>query len=54
MCQLIHCVVKHANVGQIIGANENETYPNITLREDISLLDLSVGGNLNHHFSRIE
>ncbi len=38
------CVVKHANVDQIVGANENTTYPNITLRQDISLLDLAVSG----------
>ena len=42
--------VKHSNVHQIIGANESETYPNITLREDISLLDLAVGGSLNSCF----
>lgn len=36
--------MKHANVDQIVGANANETYPNITLREDISLLDLAVSG----------
>jgi hypothetical protein len=35
----------------MIGANENATYPNITLREDISLLDLAVGGSLNSNFS---
>lgn len=51
LCPFIDCVVKHANVGQIIGANQNEEYPNITLREDISLLDLAVGGNFNHYFS---
>jgi hypothetical protein len=37
-------VVKHSNVDQIIGANENSTYPNITLREEVNLLDLSVSG----------
>jgi hypothetical protein len=36
--------VKHTNVDQIIGANENSTYPNITLRQEISLLDLAVTG----------
>ncbi len=38
------CIVKHANVDLIIGANENTTYPNITLRQEISLLDLAVNG----------
>jgi hypothetical protein len=48
--EIISFVVKHANVNQIIGANENATYPNITLREDVSLLDLAVGGSLNCTF----
>jgi hypothetical protein len=37
-------LVKHANVDQIIGANENTVYPNITLKEDVNLLDLAVNG----------
>jgi hypothetical protein len=37
-------IVKHANVDQIIGANENTVYPNITLKEDVNLLDLAVNG----------
>ncbi|CAF3330500.1 unnamed protein product [Rotaria sp. Silwood1] len=36
--------VKHANVDQIAGANENSTYPNITLKQDVSLIDLAVNG----------
>ncbi|CAM2697277.1 unnamed protein product [Rotaria socialis] len=34
--------VKHANVDQIAGANHNSTYPNITLQQDASLLDMAV------------
>jgi hypothetical protein len=44
-------VVKHANVDHLVGANENSTYPNITLREDVNLLDLSVNGQLKELFS---
>ncbi|CAF2892388.1 unnamed protein product [Rotaria sp. Silwood2] len=36
--------VKHANVAQIAGANENSTYPNIILKQDVSLIDLAVNG----------
>lgn len=37
-------LVKHANVDKIVGANQNSAYPNITLREEVSLLDLAVSG----------
>ena len=36
--------VKHANVDQIAGANANSAYPNITLKEDVNLLDLAING----------
>lgn len=36
--------MKHANLSENVGANQNELYPNITLNEDVSLLDLSVQG----------
>ena len=40
--------MKHANLDQIGGANENSAYPNVTLKEDASLLDLAVGGETNN------
>ena len=38
-------VVKHANLAEHEGANQNELYPNITLKEDTSLLELAVKGD---------
>ena len=50
MNDFVYILVKHANVDQIKGANQNNTYPNIILKQDVNLLDLAVSGEFNKYF----